>query len=56
MAAALAGWINLVAGLILNEAAALLIIANGLRLLGWRAASDTEQRGGDDAQVIEAAA
>ena len=27
---ALAGWINLVTGLLLNEAAALLVIANGL--------------------------
>ena len=38
--AAFAGWINLVSGLILNEAAALLIIANGLRLLRWKAPSD----------------
>lgn len=54
--AAFVGWINLVSGLILNEAAALLIIANGLRLLRWNAASDTEHRSGGDVQVVEAGA
>lgn len=33
MAAALLGWLSLTAGLLLNEGTALLIIANGLRLL-----------------------
>jgi Zn2+/Cd2+-exporting ATPase len=31
--AALAGWLTLTTGLLLNEGAALIIIANGLRLL-----------------------
>jgi Cd2+/Zn2+-exporting ATPase len=31
--AALAGWLSLTTGLLLNEGSALLIIANGLRLL-----------------------
>ena len=33
VAAALAGWLSLTTGLLLNEGTALLIIGNGLRLL-----------------------
>jgi len=34
--AALIGWLGLVSGLLLNEASAVLVILNGLRLLKWR--------------------
>ncbi len=54
--AAFAGWISLVTGLLLNEAAALLIIANGLRLLRWSPAPDAEQQVCSDARVVEATA
>ena len=38
--AALIGWLGLVSGLLLNEASAVLVILNALRLLKWKSRSE----------------
>jgi len=41
--AALIGWLGLVSGLLLNEASAVLVILNALRLLKWRSGAEKKE-------------
>jgi len=46
--AALLGYLGLVSGLLLNEASAVLVILNALRLLRWRVKSEDVKKMGSE--------
>ena len=51
--AALLGYLGLVTGLLLNEASAVFVIANALRLLTWRSAAEPRAlEGGESISTV----